>query len=86
MSVETLVELIKVLEADETVPYTDYLTDGDEDEFPPSLKAVAEYFDENFVSREDARELEKAGYRIIYGDCIGIHTKKGALNTGSDNL
>lgn len=86
MSVEMILALIAVVESDDAVKATDFLTDGDDSLFPDSLKALVDHFDQNFVSRFDAGEIEKAGYTVLYGDCICIRTKKGIINTGSDNL
>lgn len=84
MANETLIALLKKLEADESIPYTRFLTDGDEDDYPAALKEVIAYCNANFVGATDTPSLEAAGYSIITGDCYCICTKKGTINTGSD--
>lgn len=84
MSNETLIALLKKLEADDTIPYTSFLTDGDEDDYPPALKEVIAYCNANSVGHADTKALEAAGFGIIIGDCYCICTKKGTVNTGSD--
>jgi hypothetical protein len=86
MNIDTLQDLIHAVEADDTLVARQYLLDGDEDDFPASLKALVEYFDSTLIGRKEAAELVRHGFGIHYGDCICIHTKKGLANTGSDNL
>lgn len=40
-----LLDLIKTLEADETVKSVDFLTDGDPDEYPSTLKAILDHIE-----------------------------------------
>lgn len=80
-----IVELLKQLEADTSLTYTQYLTDGDEDLFHPSVKAVLEAMSDH-CSPELQQELKEAGFRIIIGDCICIGTSKGVINTGHDHF
>lgn len=86
MSVEMIVALLGAVENDDAVKSADFLTDGDDTEFPESLQALVQYLDDNSIDRADARELEAAGYPMIYADCLCIVTKKGVVNSGSDNL
>lgn len=86
MNVEKLVELLRAMENDPAVVRCDYLTDGDPDEYPESLTAVIDHLEEMMFDRNDAAQLKKLGYSVIYGECLCIDTLKGVVNTGSDNM
>lgn len=81
-----LLALLVAVEQDAEVVKTTYLTDGDPDDFPASLKTLVDYCDANFISRADAKLIEEAGRSVVYADCICIETTKGLVNTGSDNF
>ncbi|MNO12930.1 hypothetical protein D3C76_25480 [compost metagenome] len=84
--VSALLDLIAVVEQDPLVIKVEFLTDGDEDEFAPSLKTLIEHIETYGYGREDARALEAKGYDWIKGDCLCFQTAKGIVNTGFDNF
>lgn len=86
MDLNVLLGLLVAVEYDPQVVKTEFLTDGDPDTFPGTLKDLVEFFDNNFISRKDASRVAQQGYTVLYGDCICIKTSKGLVNTGSDNL
>jgi hypothetical protein len=86
MDIKLLKQMIHEVETDEEVKATKFLTDGDEAEFPQALGILVNYLNDTFVGKKEAAELEQHGLQILYGDCICIVTKKGIVNTGSDNV
>ncbi|MNZ13295.1 hypothetical protein D3C78_301880 [compost metagenome] len=86
MDIKLIIELIGKLEADDSLPYTQYLTDGDEDDLHPAVKAVLEAFE--FAPEYcERKEMELAGYKFLSGvDCWCFSTKKGIVNTGHDRF
>jgi len=86
MDIKQVIELIQQMEADDTLPYTSYLTDGDEDLHHPSVKAVTDAF-HYAPDVSQRKEMELAGYPFWpYGDCWSFQTKKGMFNTGHDRM
>lgn len=85
-TIEQIVSLIKAVEEDSAVVKVRFLTDGDSDEFAPSLKALVDHFDQHGFSRAGLKELEAHGYSPERGDCLCFHTAKGIVNTGVDDF
>lgn len=81
-----LLDLIKTLEADETVKSVDFLTDGDPDEYPSTLKAILDHIEVHGFSRDDGSALHALGYTRVRGDCFCFDTDKGTINTGVDDF
>ena len=61
----------------------EFLTDGDEDDLPPEVKAVLEA--SNGMAPSEVREVCKDLFPIMSGvDCVCISTLKGTVNLGID--
>ena len=84
--IDTLVELVKVMEQDDAVVGRQFLTDGDPDEFEDSLKAVVDHLDRHGFNMADSIYLESLGYPTLNEDCFCFVTSKGIINTGADNF
>lgn len=85
-TIEQIIVLIKAVENDPDIRPVRFLTDGDSDEFPPTLKALVDHFDQHGFSRTGLRELADHGYTPIRGDCLCFETTKGIVNTGVDDF
>lgn len=86
MDLTHLLSLIVAVENDPLVEKVKFLTDGDPDDHPATLKALVDYLDATPISRADSVLIEEAGYTSYNEDCICFITKKGIVNTGSDNF
>lgn len=84
MDIAKLLELLVAVEQDPEVKPTTYLTDGDEDTFPATLKALVEFCNAYYIDRQDGAAIEASGYDVVYAECLCIMTSKGLVNTGSD--
>lgn len=83
---EQILSLIKAVENDPNVAEVSFLTDGDPDEYPPTLAALVAHFDEHGFSRTGLKELNEMGYMSVRGDCLCFRTSKGIVNTGVDDI
>lgn len=85
LDIPRVIELLKAVEADTTMEYVQYLTDGGEEVYHPAVKAVLEALS-IAPDRQEQQAIKDAGFWIILGDCICIGTSKGVINTGHDNF
>lgn len=83
LDTSAIIDLLKQLEADSSLTYTDYLTDGDEELYHPLVKAILEAMPDH-CDRDLREAIKEAGFTIVTGDCICIATRKGTINTGHD--
>lgn len=90
-----LINLLKQLEADDTISYTQYLTDGEEDSLPTLIQDIITLACGNLITNKggcnwtNINWLKGEGFNVTTGeqDSFGwlsgcIHTSKGTIVYG----